>query len=68
LLFLKLWFATTYICNFFIYKKGLFTNLPDSLLSITLLSWGNGFEDLVCDVTVASAGRPEAGVVGIYYY
>ncbi len=45
---------------------GTITQVSNSLLGLTVLSWGNSIGDLITNVSVARAGFPEMAIAGCY--
>ncbi|TMW62968.1 hypothetical protein Poli38472_005586 [Pythium oligandrum] len=45
---------------------GTITHASNSLLGLTVLSWGNSVGDLITNVSVARAGFPEMAIAGCY--
>ena len=45
---------------------GIIFNIPQSLLGITVLAWGNSVSDAVADVVVAKQGFPQMAIAACY--
>jgi solute carrier family 24 (sodium/potassium/calcium exchanger), member 6 len=45
---------------------GTLWNIPESVLAITVLTWGNSIGDMVSDIVVARSGFPSMAVGAIY--
>lgn len=49
-----------------LYTFGIILKIPETVLGLTVLAWGNSLGDLVADVTVAKEGMPAMAIAGTF--